>query len=172
MNKLIIPKQIVTADAKRRILKGYAVEFSHGKISSVKKAEEFDLEFYNGEIIEQPHLTLIPGFVQTHIHLCQTLFRGLADDLQLLDWLQKKIFPFEQAHNKHSLRISAKLGISELLKGGTTTILDMGTLNHQEEIFEELISSGIRAFSGKCMIDQNDLFPSFKSSTKDELHSK
>ena len=93
----------------------------------------------------------------------------MADDLQLLDWLQLKIFPYENAHDKKSLLASVKLGINELTLGGTTTILDMGTLNHQEVIFDELISSGIRAIAGKCMIDINDLFPKFKSSTKDEL---
>jgi cytosine/adenosine deaminase-related metal-dependent hydrolase len=52
---------------------------------------------------------------------------------------------------------------------GTTTILDMGTLRHQQIVFSEMINSGIRGFSGKCMIDQNDLLPEFKSSTKSEL---
>jgi 5-methylthioadenosine/S-adenosylhomocysteine deaminase len=115
------------------------------------------------------NLTLIPGFVQTHIHLCQTIFRGLADNLELLDWLQLKIFPFENAHNKNSLLASVRLGINELLSGGTTTLLDMGTLRHQEVIFEELQNSGIRAIAGKCLIDENDLFPDFKSDTKSEI---
>ncbi|UCH64669.1 MAG: amidohydrolase family protein, partial [Ignavibacterium sp.] len=91
------------------------------------------------------------------------------DDLQLLDWLQQKIFPFENAHNKNSLSISIRLGINELLLGGTTTILDMGTLRHNEVIFEEMVSSGIRGFSGKCLIDRNELFPQFKSNTKAEI---
>ncbi len=167
--KLIIPKQIVTVDKKNTILKNHAVEIIDDRISQIKKINEFDKNNYDGEIINSNNYTLIPGFVQTHIHLCQTLFRGLADDLELLDWLQHKIFPFENAHDKNSLRISTQLGINELLLGGTTTILDMGTLNHQEVIFEEIINSGIRAFAGKCMMDINDLMPEFKSSTKDEL---
>ena len=77
-----------------------------------------------------PNLNLIPGFVQTHIHLSQTLFRGLAEDLPLLDWLRLKIFPFENAHNKDSIKITTKLSINELLLGGTTTFLDMGTLRY------------------------------------------
>ena len=93
----------------------------------------------------------------------------MADDLQLLEWLQKKIFPFENAHDKKSLEISTKLGINELLLGGTTTLLDMGTLRHQEVVFEEMISSGIRGYSGKCLIDENELYPLFKSSTENEL---
>ncbi len=167
--KLIIPKQILTVDKNNTILKDYAVEIIDNKITQIKKNNEFDTNNFDGEVINSNNYTLIPGFIQTHIHLCQTLFRGLADDLELLDWLQHKIFPFENAHDKNSLRISAQLGINELLLGGTTTILDMGTINHQEVIFEELINSGIRAFAGKCMMDINDLMPEFNSSTQDEL---
>ncbi|MDZ7626347.1 MAG: amidohydrolase family protein [Ignavibacteriaceae bacterium] len=91
----------------------------------------------------------MPGFIQTHVHLSQTLFRGLAEDLPLLEWLRLKIFPFENAHNKESLQATAKLSINELLTGGTTTFLDMGTLRYGEIVLEEIINSGIRGFSGK-----------------------
>jgi cytosine/adenosine deaminase-related metal-dependent hydrolase len=94
----------------------------------------------------------------------------MADDLQLLDWLQLRIFPYENAHNKNSLLAAVRLGINELLLCGTTTLLDMGTLRHQEVIFEELQNSGMRAIAGKCLIDENDLFHEFKSNTKSELY--
>jgi len=166
---LIIPKRIVTLDKQRRILGNYCIEILDDRIKSIKKISTEKLKSFKGEIVHAEDLTLIPGFVQTHVHLCQTLFRGMADDLELLDWLQLKIFPYENAHDKNSLSASVKLGINELTLSGTTTILDMGTLNHQEVIFDELISSGIRAIAGKCMIDLNDLFPKFKSSTSAEL---
>lgn len=169
MKYLIIPKRIVTNDLNDTILSNHAVEIIDGKISAIYDLKFFDKENYKGEIHHYPDLTLIPGFVQTHIHLCQTLLRGLADDLQLLDWLQYRIFPFENAHDKNSLRASVQVGINELLRGGTTCILDMGTLRHQEVIFEELIKSGLRAFAGNCLIDENDLFPQFKSTTKEQL---
>ncbi len=169
MKYLIIPKYIVTNDIHDSILTNHAVEIKDGRITSIVDLKNFDLNNYSGEIFNYPELTLIPGFVQTHIHLCQTLFRGLADDLQLLDWLQYRIFPYENAHDKNSLRASVKVGINELLRGGTTTILDMGTLRHQEVIFEELINSGLRAFAGNCLIDHNDLFPQFKSTTKEQI---
>ncbi len=167
--KIIIPKRIVTVDKNDLILSNTAVEIIDNRITSFIQPEKINRQSYEGKIYDYPDLTLIPGFIQTHVHLCQTLFRGLADDLQLLEWLQKKIFPFENAHNKNSLKISTKLGINELLLGGTTTLLDMGTLRHQEVVFEEMISSGIRGYSGKCLIDENELFPSFKSSTENEL---
>lgn len=166
---LIIPKRIVTVDSKRRILTGHCAEIVDDKIFSIEKFSDKKLNEFKGEVVRAENLTLIPGFVQTHVHLCQTLFRGMADDLELLDWLKQKIFPYENAHDKKSLAASVKLGINELTLGGTTTILDMGSLRHQEVIFDELIASGIRAFAGKCMIDMNDLFSGFKSTTKNEL---
>jgi len=165
---LLIPKKIVTADDQNRVLKKHAVDITNGIISSITPIERVIKENYD-EVYDAGHLTLIPGFVQTHVHLSQTLFRGLAEDLPLLDWLRLKIFPFENAHNKESLKITAQLSINELLLGGTTTMLDMGTLRYGEVVFSEMISSGIRGFSGKCLIDVNDLYPSFKSSTKDEM---
>lgn len=99
---------------------------------------------------------LIPGFVQTHTHLCQTMFRNLADDLQLLDWLKLRIWPMEAAHTESSLYASARLGISELLAGGTTTILDMGTVHHTDAIFTAASEMGIRAFIGKCLMDREE----------------
>lgn len=167
---IIIPKNIVTVDSKERILKNHFVEIEDGKIVRIAKNDKKIFKKYKGNTYRFENLTLIPGFVQTHIHLCQTLLRGLADDLELLDWLQLRIFPFENAHNKNSLLTSVRLGINELLLSGTTTLLDMGTLRHQEIIFEELQNSGMRAIAGKCLIDENDLFPDFKSDTKTELN--
>ncbi len=167
---IIVPKNIVTVDGKDRILKNHFVEIENGMIIRIAKNDENYFKKYKNDIYRFENLTLIPGFVQTHIHLCQTLFRSLADDLELLDWLQLRIFPYENAHNKNSLLAAVRLGINELLLSGTTTLLDMGTLRHQQVIFEELQNSGIRAIAGKCLIDENDLFPEFKSDTKSELN--
>lgn len=172
MNKsIIIPKQIVTADNRNSIFREHAVEIIDGIISKIIPIKELELNYYDGNLIQHRNYTLIPGFVQTHIHLCQTLFRGLADDMELLDWLLQKIFPMENSHTKDSLRLSVQLGINELISGGTTTIVDMGTLRHQEVVFEELHKSNMRAFAGKCMIDQNELYPQFCESTEENLKS-
>ena len=97
----------------------------------------------------------IPGFVQTHVHLCQTGARGKGDDLHLIDWLTKRIFPYEAALTSKTLRAAVRQGLTELLLSGTTCILDMGTVRHTEIIGEELEKSGIRAFFGKCLMDLN-----------------
>ncbi|MFC0216642.1 5'-deoxyadenosine deaminase [Paenibacillus chartarius] len=104
-------------------------------------------------VVQARGYVLLPGFVQTHIHLCQTLFRGRADDLELLDWLRKRIWPLEAAHDEDSVYVSALLGIGELIRSGTTTILDMETVHHTEYAFEAIRESGLRAIAGKVMMD-------------------
>jgi 5-methylthioadenosine/S-adenosylhomocysteine deaminase len=96
---------------------------------------------------------VLPGFIQTHIHLCQTLFRGYADDLALLDWLKQRIWPMEAAHTPSSLAAAATLAASELLLGGTTTVLTMETVHDTDAVFEALKPIGLRAVVGKCMMD-------------------
>lgn len=98
-------------------------------------------------------LVLLPGLIQAHIHLCQTLFRGLADDLVLENWLAKRIWPLEAAHTDETVYWSAMLGAAELLLGGTTAILDMETVRHTAAAFRALEVIGIRATAGKCLMD-------------------
>src|SRR5438128_2398101 len=96
---------------------------------------------------------VMPGLIQAHVHLCQTLFRGLGDDLRLEDWLARRIWPLEAAHTEETVYWSALLGAAELLLGGTTAILDMETVHHTGAAFEALDRSGIRATAGKCLMD-------------------
>jgi 5-methylthioadenosine/S-adenosylhomocysteine deaminase len=110
-------------------------------------------------VIDARGRVLVPGFVQTHIHLCQTLFRGAADDLSLIDWLTKRIWPMEAAHTAESVYASARLGIAELIRGGTTCALTMETVNHTEAVFRAVEESGFRATIGKCMMDKGEDVP-------------
>ena len=103
--------------------------------------------------------TLIPGFVQSHVHCCQTILRGMADDLALLDWLEQRIWPLEAAHDPQSLGASARLTSLELLLGGTTAILTMETVRHTDSVFEALLPIPIRAVVGKCLMDRGKNVP-------------
>ncbi|PYT02353.1 MAG: N-ethylammeline chlorohydrolase [Acidobacteria bacterium] len=111
------------------------------------------------DVIDAVGRVLLPGFVQTHIHLCQTLFRGAADDLSLIDWLTKRIWPMEAAHTPESIYASARLGIAELIRGGTTCALTMETVHHTDAVFRAVEESGFRATVGKCMMDKGDEVP-------------
>lgn len=102
---------------------------------------------------------LVPGFVQTHIHGCQTLFRGAADDLRLLDWLKQRIWPLEAAHDPASIAASMRLAAVEMLKGGTTAFLSMETVRHTDVAFETLRTIPVRAILGKCLMNEGDDVP-------------
>jgi cytosine/adenosine deaminase-related metal-dependent hydrolase len=105
------------------------------------------------DVLDCAGKAVLPGFVQAHVHLCQTLFRNLADGLDLLEWLEKKIWPYEASHDETSLAFSARLGIAELLLGGTTSVLDMATVRHTEAVLRAAEEGGIRYTGGKCLMD-------------------
>jgi 5-methylthioadenosine/S-adenosylhomocysteine deaminase len=146
---------IVTMDKHNSIVRG-DVLISDGRITKIDEAVRAEAD----EIIDASGCAVLPGFVQTHIHLCQTLFRGAADDLSLIDWLKKRVWPMEAAHTAASVRASARLGISELIKGGTTSVLTMETVHHTEEVLRAIEETGFRATVGKCMMDKGEDVPS------------
>jgi 5-methylthioadenosine/S-adenosylhomocysteine deaminase len=125
------------------------VSIRDGKIAAVASsiAEPHDA------VIDAQGGFVLPGLVQTHVHLCQTLFRSYADDLPLMDWLRKRVWPMEAAHTPASLRAAARLATTELLLGGTTSVLTMETVHDTDVVFEAAADSGIRATIGKCMMD-------------------
>jgi len=140
---------IVTMDEKNSIVRGDLL-IRDGRVAEIAPGINTAVD----EVIEAHGAAVLPGFVQTHIHLCQTLFRGAADDLSLIDWLKKRVWPMEASHTPDSIRASAQLGLAEMIKGGTTCALTMETVNHTEEVLQVVEQSGFRATVGKCMMDK------------------
>ena len=101
----------------------------------------------------------MPGFVQTHVHLCQTLFRGAAEDLPLLPWLRRRIWPLEAAHDEASLRASALLACAELIRGGTTAFLSMETVRGTAAVFDAVASTGLMGIVSHCLMDESGGYP-------------
>lgn len=145
---------VVTQNRRREVFRGW-VHVMGDRIAAIGKGAPKGPLASNRNLnrIDARGQYLLPGFVQAHIHLCQTLFRNRADDLELLDWLKDRIWPFEASHTRETLEVSALLGIHELLASGTTCILDMGTVRHTEAIISAAKKSGIRANIGKCLMD-------------------
>ena len=144
---------LVTMDSANTIVRGDLL-IEEGRITSINETGKTAVT-----VIDADGCAVIPGFVQTHIHLCQTIFRGAADDLALIDWLRQRVWPMEAAHTPSSIRASARLGVAELIKGGTTCALTMETVNHTSEVFKVVAESGFRATVGKCMMDKGDEVP-------------
>ena len=155
---------VVTMDAANTIVAG-DVLVRDGRIASVGDAVgPADVT------IDARGCAVLPGFVQTHVHLCQTLFRGSADDLELIDWLKRRVWPLEAAHDARSVRASARLGLAELIRGGTTCALTMETVRHTGEVFHAVEGSGFRATVGKCMMDKGEGVPlGLREETEDSI---
>jgi cytosine/adenosine deaminase-related metal-dependent hydrolase len=116
-------------------------------------------------VIDADGQLVLPGLIHGHLHACQTLFRNRADGLELLDWLQERIWPMEAAHDRASMRASADLTFVELLKSGATAALDMGTVRHYQAVFESARDCGIRLTGGKAMMDAPDTPAGLKEDT-------
>ncbi len=165
---------IVTCDAQRSVIAG-DVLVEDGRIVAAgpdAAAKWSPSKTSKGllRVLDARGCAVLPGFVQAHVHLCQVLFRGMADDLPLLDWLRERIWPFEAAHDEASLSASAELGLLEMSLGGTTTLLDMGTVHHQDVVFDAAARSGLRVFSGKAMMDDGEGVPrGLRETTKQSL---
>lgn len=103
---------------------------------------------------------VLPGFVQGHLHLGQTLFRGLGEGRRLLRWLSERLWPLEAAHDEESAYWSGLLGAAECLLAGTTTIQDIGIGPGFAGLQRAIEESGLRGFAGPCLMDEGDGLPS------------
>jgi len=144
---------ILTIDPNHRVLAG-DVACVDGEIVHV--GGDYTPQGRDYEIVDCTSCIVMPGLVQAHVHTCQTLARGRADDLELMDWLRNVIWPYEANLDEAAASASAELACAELLLGGTTAILDMGTVHHTDAIFAAAERSGIRATIGKAMMDMPD----------------
>ncbi len=149
MSALIRHATILTMNDAMDVVVG-DVWTAEGRIAGVGSAP---LDLHPDTIIDADGALLLPGFVQTHVHLCQTLFRGLADDLPLLAWLKTRVWPLEAAHDEPTLAAAARLAAAELQLGGTTTVLTMETVHGTDAVFDALVPTGLRATVGKCLMN-------------------
>ena len=164
MSRLVIAGgTIVTMDAARRVVvgdvvveDGRIVEIVQSHDASDASAQPHDA---GAQRIDASGCIVLPGLVQAHTHLCQTLCRGAADDLPLLEWLRQRVWPYEAALDERAMRACARLAVAELLLGGTTAILDMGTVHETDALFDAVAATGLRATIGKAMMDVGDGVP-------------
>lgn len=105
------------------------------------------------DTIDGRGMLVLPGLVQGHVHLNQTLFRGFDDDSEIVEWLRRTVFPLELAHDPASMRAAAELGIAELLLSGTTSALTIESVDHTDEVFAAAEALGIRATIGPSILD-------------------
>jgi 5-methylthioadenosine/S-adenosylhomocysteine deaminase len=143
---------VVTMDAQRRVIEDGAVAVSGGRIVAVGTRAEIAGRFAAREVVDARGAAVIPGLVNGHTHVPMSLFRGIADDLDLNEWLTKYIFPAEAKNvTEEFVRAGAQLGLAEMIRGGTTTYCDM--YYFEDAIAEETERAGVRGLLGETVID-------------------
>jgi len=144
-------RYVVTEDAQRRVIENGAVAIQGDHIVDVGPRAEIDAKYFATNRIEQPAAILAPGLINTHTHAAMSLFRGVADDLKLQDWLEKYIFPAEAKNvDREFVRWGTRLGLLEMALSGTTTFADM--YYFEETVAEETKKAGLRGVLGQTVI--------------------
>jgi 5-methylthioadenosine/S-adenosylhomocysteine deaminase len=146
---------VVTMDwpggAPGRVIADGAVAVRGERIVAVGKRADIDATYNAKSRIDRPEAVLTPGLINTHTHAPMSLFRGVADDLRLEDWLQNFIFPAEARNvDPEFVRAGTRLAVAEMLLGGTTTYTDM--YYFEELIAEETARAGMRGVLGQTVI--------------------
>jgi 5-methylthioadenosine/S-adenosylhomocysteine deaminase len=143
---------LVTMDGARRVIEDGAVAVRGGRIVAVGARADIERKYTARETLDATGKLVIPGLINGHTHVPMTLFRGLADDLDLNEWLTKYIFPAEAKNvTEDFVRAGTQLGLAEMIRGGTTTYCDM--YYFEDAIAEETSRAGMRGVLGETVID-------------------
>lgn len=160
---LIVGGTVVTMDKERRVIENGAVFVSQGKIAAIGTTDEITKKYSAKQTINAQGKVVIPGLINTHTHVPMSLYRGIADDLDLQEWLTKYIFPAEAKNvDEAFVRAGTRLGLAEFIRGGTTTFCDM--YYFEDAVADETAKAGVRAVLGETLID----FPAPDNKTFDE----
>ncbi len=149
---LIAGGTVVTMDGSRRILEGGEIAVRGDTIVGVGTPAEMEARFDAAQRIDATGMIVMPGLINGHQHAAMTLFRGLADDLALNDWLEKYIFPAEAKNVTEDFVVwGTRLGILEMLRGGTTTYADM--YYFEDAVARVTKEAGMRGVLAETIID-------------------
>jgi 5-methylthioadenosine/S-adenosylhomocysteine deaminase len=149
---LITGGTVVTMDKARRVIENGAVVIRGDKIVAVGTKPEVARRYRGARVIDATGKVIIPGLINTHTHVPMSLFRGISDDLDLNDWLTKYIFPAEAKNvDEAFVRAGTRLGLAEMIRGGTTTYCDM--YYFEDAIADETKRAGVRGVLGETIID-------------------
>lgn len=149
---LIVGGTVVTMDKDFQVIENGVIAIRDGKISYIGKGDGLPPNIRPKQLINAKGKVIIPGLINSHTHIPMGLYRGIADDLDLQEWLTKYIFPAEAKNvNEEFVRAGTRLGLAELIKGGTTTFCDM--YYFEDAIADETAKAGVRGVLGQTLID-------------------
>ena len=143
---------VVTMDANRRVIEGGAVAMRGDSIVAVATTADVTAEFDSPKVIDARGAIVMPGLINTHAHAAMSLFRGIADDLALEEWLHKYIFPAEAKNvTEEFVTWGTRLSLLEMIQGGTTTYADM--YYFEDAVARATKEAGMRGVLSETIID-------------------
>ncbi|PZP27421.1 MAG: amidohydrolase [Roseateles depolymerans] len=143
---------VVTMDAERRVIQHGSVAIDGARIVAVGEAAELRSRYRARQVLAAKGRLVIPGLINGHSHVPMTLFRGLADDLEVSEWLTRWIFPAEARNvDEGFVRAGTRLGLAEMIRGGTTTFCDM--YYFEDAIADETARAGLRGVLGETVLE-------------------
>ncbi|HJU41800.1 MAG TPA: amidohydrolase [Vicinamibacterales bacterium] len=143
---------VITVDGNRRILSPGAIAINGTDIVAVDTPANIAARFKGADTIDATGKVVMPGLINTHTHAAMVMYRGLGNDLALMDWLQKYIFPAEaKTVSPDFVRIGTQLAALEMIQSGTTTFADM--YYFEEEVAKVAKSAGLRGVLGQTVIE-------------------
>ena len=149
---IVVNGTVVTMDESRRVLPDAGIAIQRGRIVAVGSSRDIVRMYSAPQRVEAVGKFIVPGLINGHTHIPMTLFRGLADDLDLQEWLTKYIFPAEAKNvTEEFVRVGTRLGLAEMIRGGTTTYCDM--YYFEDAIADETAKAGVRGVLGETVID-------------------
>lgn len=150
---IIEGEYVVTMDDEGTVIPNGAIAIDEGVILALDTAENINARYSANGHLSGENRIVMPGLVNGHAHSAMTLLRGVADDLELMDWLQNYIFPAEvEFVDAEFVRIGTELACWEMIRGGTTTFVDM--YYFPDDVAEVVESCGLRAYVSATVIDQ------------------
>ena len=148
---IVVGGTVVTQNGSHQILSPGAVAIDGADIVAVDRPDAIRARYTAAHTIDARGQVILPGLINTHTHAPMVMFRGLADDLALMDWLQKYIFPAEaKTVSPEFVRIGTRLAALEMIGSGTTTYADM--YYFEEEIARVTKEAGLRGILGETII--------------------
>jgi len=148
---LVVGGIVVTENGSHRVLSPGAVAIDGSAIAAVDTPDSIASRFTAAETIDARDQVIMPGLINTHTHAPMVMYRGLADDLALMEWLQKYIFPAEaKTVSPEMVRIGTRLAALEMIESGTTTYADM--YYFEEEIARTTREAGLRGVLGQTIL--------------------
>jgi 5-methylthioadenosine/S-adenosylhomocysteine deaminase len=143
---------VVTMNRERRLIEGGALAVDKGRIVAVGTAAEIAAAYRGRDTLDAAGSIVMPGLINAHTHAAMVLFRGVADDLKLMEWLQRYIFPAEKKNvTLEFVRAGTRLAALEMIRSGTTTFVDM--YYFEDEVAQVAKAAGLRTVAGETLIE-------------------